>query len=214
VGCAFHKIGICGVGLLEPRQLVHQRFVKRERYRVPSAVRHEAAVKDVKTAQALDAEMRAKKILQFAGGKGVKAHGNTASVTKLDLAPVPTMVEFEVSGRFDRIDKHGGRAADCAHGADEVALGHPSELGCDSREVRDRQMVENAKRRTMFISDPHGGTTYLMTASKQAHQRCKSEESRHFIPGRQESSVDVVVLKQRSDPGEYAIPEAEDRYRL
>src|SRR5271166_4876522 len=144
VGCAFHKTRIGGVDLLKPRQLQHQPFVTEDRHWVPSTVRHEAAVKDVKTTQALDAKVRVKKILQFAGGKKVKVHRNTASVAELDFAPVQTMVEFEVSGPLDRIDEHGGRAADRAHGGDEMAPGHSSELGCDFREVRDRQVAENA----------------------------------------------------------------------
>ena len=109
MGCAFHKTGIGGVDLLQPRQLRRHPFIKEDRHGVPPAVRDEAAVKDVKTKQALDAKVRAKKILQFGGGKEVKAHCNTASVTELDLAPVQTMVEFEALGPFDRvIDVHVG----------------------------------------------------------------------------------------------------------
>jgi hypothetical protein len=42
-----------------------------------------------------------------------------------------------------------------------------------------------------------------------AHQRCQPEERCHFIPDRQESAVDFLVLKQRRHRSEYAIPEQE-----
>jgi hypothetical protein len=102
---------------------------------VPPAIRHEAVVKDVKTMQVFDAKVRVKEVLQFAGGKEVKAHCDTAAIAELDLAPIRTMVEFEVSGPFDRIDEHGRRAADRAHCGDEMPAGYSCELGCDSREI-------------------------------------------------------------------------------
>jgi hypothetical protein len=69
-------------------------------------------MKNVKPTQVLDGKMRPKQIAQFMGGKEVKAHRDTASVAKLDLAPVQMMVEFEMSRPIDRIDERGWRAAD------------------------------------------------------------------------------------------------------
>jgi hypothetical protein len=63
--------------------------------------------------------MRLKQIAHFVGGKEVKAHGDTVSVAKLDLAPVQMMVEFAMSRLIHRVDEHGWRAADRAHGGDK-----------------------------------------------------------------------------------------------
>ena len=79
-------------------------------------------MKNVKPTQVLNAKMRPKQIAQFVGGKEVKAHDDTASVAKLDLATVQVMVEFEMSGPIDRIDEHSWRAADRAHRRDKIAL--------------------------------------------------------------------------------------------
>jgi len=54
------------------------------------------------------------------------------------------MVEFEISGSIDRIDEHGWHAADRAHSRDEIPPGHSTEFGDDFRELRDRQVAENA----------------------------------------------------------------------
>jgi hypothetical protein len=133
MGSAIHKTRIGGVGLLEARQLTHYPLVKQDRSWVPPAVRDEAIVKDVKTTQALVGKVGLEKILEFTGGKEVEVHRNTASVVELDVAPIQTMIEIEVSGSFDRIDEYGRCAADRADGSYEMALGHSGKLGCNFR---------------------------------------------------------------------------------
>ena len=58
-------------------------------------------MKNVTPTQVLNGKMRPKQIAQFVGCREVKAHRDTASVTKLDVAPVQTMVEFEISGPIE-----------------------------------------------------------------------------------------------------------------
>jgi hypothetical protein len=79
-------------------------------------------MKNIKPTQVLNGKMRPKQIAQFVGGKEVKARGDTASVSNLDLAPAQMMVEFEMSRPIDRVDEHGWRAADRAHGGNKMAL--------------------------------------------------------------------------------------------
>ena len=69
-------------------------------------------MKDVKATQVIDGKMRTKQIVRFVGGKEVEANRNTAPIAKFDLTAVQTMVEFEISGPFDRIDEYSWRTAD------------------------------------------------------------------------------------------------------
>src|SRR5215471_3195700 len=141
---ALHEAGVPRASCLELRQMLQELSIDGEGGGVPAAIGDEAAMEDVKPAQVLDLEMAGKTIAQLARGEEMEIHRHATPIIELDLAPVALMIELEMSRLLDRVDEDRRRAADRAHGGDEMPLGDAPELGGDARTVHSFYMTENA----------------------------------------------------------------------